>query len=56
MSFSETIFALASGRGRAGVAVVRISGPGSVDALETLSGKSRPVTCYIISGPKQFHW
>lgn len=42
MSFSETIFALASGRGRAGVAVVRISGPGSVDALETLSGKSRP--------------
>ena len=28
----DTIFALASGQGRAGVAVVRISGPLSIDA------------------------
>lgn len=42
MNFSETIFALASGRGRAGVAVVRISGPGAMAALEELSGQSRP--------------
>jgi tRNA modification GTPase len=42
MSFSETIFALASGRGRAGVAVVRISGPGAMTALDALSGKPRP--------------
>lgn len=42
MSFSETIFALASGRGRAGVAVVRISGPGAMASLEQLTGQSRP--------------
>ncbi len=42
MSFSETIFALASGRGRAGVAVVRISGPGAMDSLEGLSAKPLP--------------
>ena len=42
MSLNETIFALASGRGRAGVAVVRLSGPGSKASLEKLSGKSAP--------------
>ncbi|MZR29793.1 tRNA uridine-5-carboxymethylaminomethyl(34) synthesis GTPase MnmE [Sneathiella litorea] len=42
MSFNETIFALASGRGRAGVAVVRISGPGAFDALERISAKPLP--------------
>jgi len=35
---SDTIFALASGAGRAGVAVVRVSGPGAGAALETLAG------------------
>jgi tRNA modification GTPase len=34
----ETIFALASAAGRAGVAVVRVSGPGSGPALAALSG------------------
>lgn len=35
---SDTIFALASGAGRAGVAVVRVSGPGAGAALEALAG------------------
>jgi tRNA modification GTPase len=34
----DTIYALASGRGRAGVAVVRISGPRSHEVLSVLSG------------------
>ncbi len=33
-----TIFALSSGAGRAGVAVIRISGPASLSALEQLTG------------------
>jgi len=39
---ANTIFALASGAGTAGVAVVRISGPRAFAALETLSGKPSP--------------
>jgi len=35
---TETIFALASGAGRAGVAVVRLSGPGAGTALAALAG------------------
>lgn len=35
----QTIFALASGSGRSGVAVVRISGPQSRFVLETIAGK-----------------
>ncbi|WP_340148580.1 tRNA uridine-5-carboxymethylaminomethyl(34) synthesis GTPase MnmE [uncultured Sneathiella sp.] len=42
MSFTDTIYALASGRGRAGVAVVRISGPGAVASLEGMTGKTAP--------------
>ena len=42
MGFSETIFALASGRGRAGVAVVRLSGPNARDALARISRKELP--------------
>ncbi|NVJ99295.1 MAG: tRNA uridine-5-carboxymethylaminomethyl(34) synthesis GTPase MnmE [Alphaproteobacteria bacterium] len=38
----ETIFALSSGAGTAGVAVVRLSGPRAFAALETLSGKPKP--------------
>lgn len=38
----DTIFALASGRGRAGVAVVRISGPASANAVRKLTGKKPP--------------
>lgn len=37
---SDTIFALASGMGRAGVAVLRVSGPQSLDSLGALSGVS----------------
>ncbi|MAN62977.1 MAG: tRNA uridine-5-carboxymethylaminomethyl(34) synthesis GTPase MnmE [Parvibaculum sp.] len=37
----ETIFAPATARGRGGVAVIRISGPGSGGALEALSGRGR---------------
>ncbi|HXL99401.1 MAG TPA: tRNA uridine-5-carboxymethylaminomethyl(34) synthesis GTPase MnmE [Rhizomicrobium sp.] len=36
---SDTIFALSSGAGRAGVAVIRVSGPGSRPALEALAGR-----------------
>jgi tRNA modification GTPase len=39
----DTIFALASGRGRAGVAVVRVSGPGAAGALRALTGRETPV-------------
>ena len=39
---TDTIFALASGAGTSGVAVVRISGVSSFAALEQLTGKPRP--------------
>lgn len=42
MSYSETIFALASGGGRAGVAVIRLSGAGAADALVKLTRKDLP--------------
>src|SRR6476620_8612340 len=38
----DTIFALASGRGRAGVAVVRVSGPDADDALAALTHQPLP--------------
>ncbi len=36
---AETIFALASGAGRAGIAIIRISGPGAGPALAAITGK-----------------
>lgn len=39
---NQTIFALSSGAGRAGVAVIRISGPGAGSALEALAGRLPP--------------
>jgi tRNA modification GTPase len=39
MSTGATIFALSSGRGRAGVAVIRVSGPGAGFAVEALAGR-----------------
>lgn len=39
---TDTIFALATAPGRAAVAVVRLSGPGSGRALESLAGKAVP--------------
>ena len=39
---SDTIFAPASGRGRAGVAVLRISGQGAAGALRALTGGDPP--------------
>lgn len=39
---SETIFALSSGRGPAGVAVVRVSGARAADAITRLTGKPLP--------------
>jgi tRNA modification GTPase len=38
----DTIFALSSGRGRAGVAVVRVSGPGAAAAVRLLAGAELP--------------
>jgi len=45
MSAADTIFALSSGRLPAGVAVVRISGPGARAALEALAG--------VVPAPRQ---
>ena len=42
ISVMDTIFAPASGAGRAGIAVVRISGPAASAALEALSGQEPP--------------
>ncbi|MBT5373354.1 MAG: tRNA uridine-5-carboxymethylaminomethyl(34) synthesis GTPase MnmE, partial [Rhodospirillaceae bacterium] len=42
MSSEDTIFALASGAGRAGIAVLRLSGPAAGQALEALSGGPLP--------------
>jgi tRNA modification GTPase len=39
---ADTIFALSSGRGRAGVAVVRVSGTAAAVALRTLAGPELP--------------
>ena len=39
---SETIYALASGAGRSGVAVIRVSGPGAGAALYALLGQGLP--------------
>jgi len=39
---TDTIFALASGQGRAGIAVYRLSGPGAGAALARLSGGALP--------------
>ena len=39
---TKTIFALSSGVGKAGVAVIRISGPSARFVLETLSGVMPP--------------
>ncbi len=39
---TETIFALASGSRRAGVAVIRVSGPAAAATLEKLTGKPMP--------------
>ncbi|NVJ70425.1 MAG: tRNA uridine-5-carboxymethylaminomethyl(34) synthesis GTPase MnmE [Alphaproteobacteria bacterium] len=43
---TDTIFALSSGAGTAGVAVVRLSGPKAFAALEKLSGKPVPKLRY----------
>lgn len=42
MRRDDTIFALASGSGRAGVAVLRVSGPASRICLNSLTGRSLP--------------
>jgi len=41
-SATDTIFALASGRGRAGIAVVRVSGPRAGACIEALTGAPPP--------------
>ncbi len=42
MGIDDTIFALASGAGRAGIAVIRLSGPAAGDALKRLCGGDLP--------------
>ncbi|EPX77620.1 tRNA uridine-5-carboxymethylaminomethyl(34) synthesis GTPase MnmE [Litoreibacter arenae] len=38
----DTIFALATARGKAGVSIIRLSGPKSFDAAKTLTGRTIP--------------
>ena len=40
---ADTIFALASGRGRAGIAVLRVSGPEALGSAKQLTGEDLPV-------------
>ena len=47
MTHQETIFALASGTGTAGVAVIRISGPLAFNTLKLLTKKPIMVTDLI---------
>jgi tRNA modification GTPase len=42
MRADDTIFALASAPGRAGIAVLRLSGPGAGNALQSVTGKLPP--------------
>lgn len=42
LSHRETIFALSSGKGRGGVAVIRLSGPQVLSAIRALTGKEKP--------------
>jgi tRNA modification GTPase len=52
----ETIYALSSAGGRAGVAVIRVSGPGTAAAVEALTGakspRAREATLRKISDPE----
>ena len=41
-SMSDTIFALASGAGPAGIAVIRLSGPATASVVATLTGRPPP--------------
>ncbi len=50
MTSEDTIFALSTAAGRAGVAVLRISGPGAGTALDALAG-SRPPARHARLGP-----
>ncbi len=50
MASDDTIFALSSAAGRAGVAVLRVSGPGAGTALDALAG-SRPPARHARLGP-----
>jgi len=42
MARADTIFALSTAQGRSGVAMIRVSGSGAAEALETLSGEPKP--------------
>lgn len=42
LRYSDTIFALSSGAGKAGIAVIRVSGSGAGPALTALTGKPLP--------------
>lgn len=46
--FQDTIAALSSGAGRAGVAVVRVSGPAALSCIERLVGKAVPPRAAVL--------
>ena len=54
MSRADTIFAVSTGGGRAGVAVIRVSGPGALSALQALLGQpsARPAA---LPSPRTLH-
>ena len=48
---TETIYALASGAGRAGVAVIRVSGPATPAAVRALTGRPMPPPRTAVRAP-----
>lgn len=46
---ADTIFAIASGAGRAAIAVLRLSGPGAREALEAIAGRVPPARQAVLS-------
>ncbi|MSO92328.1 MAG: tRNA uridine-5-carboxymethylaminomethyl(34) synthesis GTPase MnmE [Rhodospirillales bacterium] len=42
-----TIYALSTGRGRAGIAIVRVSGPGAAEAAKRLTGRAAPLPARV---------
>ncbi|GGD14805.1 tRNA uridine-5-carboxymethylaminomethyl(34) synthesis GTPase MnmE [Aquisalinus flavus] len=52
---TDTIFALSSGAGRAGVAVFRLSGPRAREVAETLSGRAIPTRQVVYARLRDSH-
>ena len=49
----DVIFALASGAGRAAVAVMRLSGPGAAEVVAALAGGGLPAPRLVLSAGRR---